>query len=141
MDRAFQQTLRHSPIHWPYHIPCGFCPRAVPHRRNLPMQPATSLDEVIAQMRAILTRCIATCDVLGYFPALYTRVTLAVRDAIARGDFQDGPRMERLDVVFANRFLSAYDDYRNGLGTALVWRQAFDTANVSRHNILQQLLI
>lgn len=51
---------------------------------------------------------------LGYFAALYNRVTMAVRDGIHAGAFDDTERMARLDVVFANRSIAAYEQFRGG---------------------------
>ncbi len=55
---------------------------------------------------------------LGYFAALYRRVTSAVRDGISNGSFQNGPLMERLDVVFASRYLDAWLRIRGGTQAA-----------------------
>ena len=51
---------------------------------------------------------------MGYFPALYRMVTIRVKEGIERGDFEDGPRMEKLDVVFAGRYLDAYSAWMAG---------------------------
>ena len=83
---------------------------------------------MIGRLDAIINGCIATGDRLGYFPALYNRVTIAVRDAIRHGQFQNGPRMERLDVTFANRYITAYDEYRDGQRPTSAWLQAFEAA-------------
>src|SRR5258705_13901399 len=81
--------------------------------------PARSIDEVISRLdaiigRAIIERAIVERDRLGFFAVLYRTVTAAVRDGIAAGRFEDGPRMERLDIVFANRYLQAFDLHRRG---------------------------
>jgi hypothetical protein len=102
---------------------------------------ATTIDEVITRLDAILQKSIAAKDRRGYFAALYNRVTLAVRDGIAAGDFEDGPRMERLDVIFANRYLDAYDAYQRGEPTTLAWKRAFDAALHSDIFVLQHLLV
>ncbi len=105
------------------------------------MPTAKTLNEVIANLEGIIADCRVTRDRLGYFPALYCRVTFAVRDAIARGEFQDGPRMERLAVTFANRYLAAFDGYRAGQRPTAAWLQAFAAGNHENHIILQHLLI
>ena len=101
---------------------------------------AQTIDEVIARLETIISDCVARKDRMGYFPALYNRVTIGIRDAIRQGKFQDGPRMERVDVVFANRFLTAYDEFCNGQRPTAAWKQAFDATKNEQHIILQDLL-
>jgi len=103
--------------------------------------PARTIEEVIAHLEVIIERSIATGDRLGYFAALYNRVTQAVREGIRKGEFQDGPRMERLDVDFANRYLTAHELYRAGKKPTRAWQQAFDAARNGHHVVLQQLLV
>ena len=99
-----------------------------------------TIDGVIARLEAIIRDCTARGDRLGYFAALYNRVTQAVREGIARGEFQDGPRMERLDVTFAGRYLAAYDLYRAGEVPSRSWLRAFEAALDPRPIVLQHLL-
>jgi len=104
---------------------------------------AATIDEVIASLDAILERSLATHDRRGYFAALYNRVTMSVRDGIQKGEFDDGARMERLDVVFANRYLDAYAKYERGEPVSTVWKRAFDAAVHGRDGLLviQHLLV
>ncbi len=102
---------------------------------------AKTIDEVIARLEGIIEECIATRSRLGYFAALYNRVTLAVREGIQKGEFDDGPRMERLDVTFANRYLTAYEQYRAGELPSRSWLKAFEAAENPDLVVLQHLLI
>ena len=104
-------------------------------------RPATTLDEVIAQLDAVIARSRRDNSRLGYFACLYRSVTVRVRDGIADGRFQDGPRMARLDVMFANRYLAALDAYQNGRPHSRSWKAAFDAATGSSLLILQHLLL
>ncbi|HEU4561163.1 MAG TPA: DUF5995 family protein [Longimicrobium sp.] len=101
----------------------------------------TTIDGVIERLEFIIKDSIARQDRLGYFAALYNRVTLAVRDGIKAGQFQDGPRMEKLDVIFANRYLAAYDAYRSGELPCVSWFKAFNAALSTEHIVLQHLLV
>lgn len=65
------------------------------------------LDSIIEQSRRERSRA-------GYFALLYRGVTVRVRDGIRNGRFDDGDRMERLDVRFARRYFDAYDAYSRG---------------------------
>jgi hypothetical protein len=102
---------------------------------------ATTIDEVLARLDGIIEQSIATHDRRGYFAAVYYRVTSAVKAGIAAGEFEDGPRMERLDVTFANRYLAAYDAYERGEPTTLAWKRVFDAALHADLFVLQHLLL
>ena len=103
--------------------------------------PARSIDEVIARLDAVIDQALVDGDRLGFFAVLYRTVTVAVKEGIAAGRFEDGPRMERLDVVFANRYLHALDRYRRGRPTTGCWRAAFDAGSSRRAVIMQHLLL
>jgi hypothetical protein len=107
----------------------------------MPTQPLPrTIDEVVARLEEIIRDCIARGDRAGYFAALYHRVTVAVRDGIRRGEFDDGGRMERLDVLFANRYLAAYDLFRAGELPTRSWLRAFCAEDDGRLIVLQHLL-
>ena len=78
---------------------------------------------------------------LGYFAALYKRMTMAVRDGIRSGVFQDAARMEALDVAFANRYLDTRTQYFAGELHGQSWLQSYEAATTDRYTILQHLLI
>ena len=66
-----------------------------------------SIDQVIAALNSIILDTEVNNSVLGYFAVLYKKVTIKVKEGIAEGFFDDGPRMEALDVVFAKRYIEA----------------------------------
>lgn len=103
--------------------------------------PASSIDEVIARLDVIVERAIIERDRLGFFAVLYRTVTVAVKQGIAAGRFEDGTRMRRLDVVFANRYLEAFDANRNGGTPTASWRVAFAAGSSRRAVIMQHLLL
>lgn len=100
----------------------------------------TTIDEVLQALDAIIDRARGDESRLGYFAGLYRRVTRAVKDGIAGGRFQNGPRMERLDVVFASRYLDAFASWRNGQPASRSWLLAFETASDRGPLVLQHLL-
>lgn len=102
--------------------------------------PASTIDEVIDELTAIIEWSRKEHSRLGYFAALYRTVTVEVKKGIQAGRFQDGPRMEKLDVAFANRYLDALRLYRAGQPTTECWQIAFDAASTWRPLILQHLL-
>jgi hypothetical protein len=101
----------------------------------------TSVDGVIASLDTIVTESITSGSRLGYFAALYKRMTMAIRDGIASGKFQDNARMERLDVAFATRYLVTRDQWLAGELHGQSWLQAYNATNSSQYTVLQQLLI
>ena len=74
--------------------------------------PETTIQDVIDDLTEILAECRQKNSPLGFFASLYRRVTIRVRDGIARGEFEDNARMEMLDVIFAKRYIDAYRAYR-----------------------------
>ena len=102
---------------------------------------AQDIDQVLAMLAGIVARARDANSPLGYFPALYRQMTLAVKEGIARGFFDDGPRMQRLDTVFANRYLAAYQTFLAGGQPASCWDLAFRATRSDRLIILQDLLV
>ncbi len=102
--------------------------------------PVNTIDDVLSTMDGIIQRAWDENSRMGYFAALYRRVTRAVRDGVTNGSFQNGPLMERLDVVFASRYLDALAAYQAGTKLSRSWKVAFDACNEDSRLILQHLL-
>lgn len=102
---------------------------------------ATTVDEVLAQLQQTITDCENRNDRAGYFASLYYKVTDQVRQGIANNDFEDGARMERLDVLFANRYLDALDSWRNDRPLTRSWQVALDATRQTSLLTLQHLLL
>lgn len=101
-----------------------------------------TIDDIIDQMNHVIDRCTREKSKLGYFAVLYRDVTVQVRNKIREGNyFEDNERMERLDVVFANRYLNAIHEYWNEDKPSKSWMVAFDTSKSSSPMILQHLLL
>ena len=103
--------------------------------------PASTIDEVLSELERIIADCERSGDRAGYFAALYYKVTSRVRDGIAANEFADGPRMERLDVLFASRYLQALDQWKKGLPVTGSWKTALDATKGSSYLVLQHLLL
>ncbi len=101
----------------------------------------TTIDEVIESLEDIIQKEKKCHSPLGYFTALYQEVTIRVKEGISNGVFEDGPRMEHLDVTFALRYLDAYQAYHQGLPCSLSWVRAFDASKDSSLIVLQHLLL
>lgn len=104
-------------------------------------QPASTIDEVIERLDVIINDSIQTKNRAGYFAALYRRVTAAVKEKIAEGYFDDNPRMEKLDVIFANRYLEAHHAWTNNQPCSKSWQLAFDACAQWRPIVIQHLFV
>ncbi|MEK7830378.1 MAG: DUF5995 family protein, partial [Acidobacteriota bacterium] len=102
---------------------------------------ANTIDEVIAQLTGIIEGSRRQPSRLGYFAALYRKVTVRVKEGIQQGRFQNGERMQRLDVNFANRYLTAYDLHKQNQQPTESWKVSFEAAAEWRPLILQHLLV
>ncbi len=102
---------------------------------------AADIDEVIHHLTAIINTAHKENSRLGFFAALYRRVTQEVKYGIKKGQFEDGVRMELLDVAFANRYLAAYNAYREGQPLSESWRISFLAAQKWPPIMLQHLLL
>ena len=104
------------------------------------MQPAQSISEVISNLDKIIDLSIAAKSRMGYFACLYRKMTVAVRKGIDDGFFADGHRMEKLDVIFANRYINAYYGRSKNLSITSSWKSSFD-ASLQPYTVIQHLLL
>ena len=102
---------------------------------------AKNIDEVIGLLEGIIEESKVANSTLGYFAALYQKVTIAVKEKLHTNYFDDDARMEKLDVVFANRYLLAYSNYKQGKVVTESWKVAFELAESHKLIVLQHLLL
>ncbi len=105
------------------------------------MEPIHTIDQVITHLDAIILKSQDDNNPLGYFAALYRKVTIKVKEGIANNRFDNGPRMERLDVIFASRYLDAYYAYQKQEPITQSWQEAFNLSTNYWPIVLQHLLI
>jgi len=104
------------------------------------MNVPTTIEEVIAHLDTIITTEIAANSTLAYFPVLYKKVTERIKLGIQNKEFEDNPRMERLDVLFASRYIEAYEQWKAGQTPTDSWQVAFGTAK-NKIIVMQHLLL
>jgi hypothetical protein len=102
--------------------------------------PVQTIDDVVSALDTIVQQSYDNASRLGYFAALYRRVTRAVRDGLASGSFSNGPLLEQLDVIFASRYLDALATFQSGGSPTRSWAVAFRGCDDADLLILQQLL-
>lgn len=101
----------------------------------------TSIDEVIKVLDEIIVDAEKSNSTMGYFAALYRKVTIKVKEGIENNFFENGPRMEKLDVVFALRYIEAYSAWKNNSACTVAWKYTFDHASQKQFIVLQHLLL
>ena len=99
------------------------------------------IDAVIDQLDQIIDLQHQLGHRQGYFPALYRRVTIEVKNGVNNGVFEDPARMERFDVLFANRYVEAFENRSRGEPTTRAWTVAFDATENWWPIVLQHLLL
>ena len=99
-----------------------------------------TIEEIIDSLEQIIQTSKETENPLGYFAALYQKVTITIKDKLGTDYFDDDARMEKLDVTFASRYLKAYTDYREGKPISKSWEVAFVAGKDERYIVLQHLL-
>ena len=102
---------------------------------------AHTIGQVIELLDEIIEKEIQQNSKLAFFPILYKKVTEAVKDGIEKEEFEDNDRMEKLDVVFANRYLEAYTQFKARKHCTACWKVAFDQGHKFWPITLQHLLL
>ena len=108
-----------------------------------PIPTVTAIDGVVQAIDSIIDRSISVSSRLGYFAALYKRITIAIGAAVLQGKFEDAQRMQRFDVIFATRYFDALNGYFHPDQFAKPtrsWRLTFDAASRPEPIILQHML-
>jgi len=115
----------------------------IPVTKNdlLSLKLPVTIDEVILQLEKIIAYCEINNSCAGYFAVLYHKVTRKVKECIADKSFEDGIRMEKLDVIFATRYLSAFYSWLDDKPTSQSWKVAFDAYADNSALVMQHLLL
>lgn len=100
-----------------------------------------TIQQVLTELDYIINDAIQTANPKGYFAALYRTVTAAVQKGIQAKAFEDNERMEKLDVVFANRYLFAYNAYFHQQECTKAWKIAFDETKNNQLLVLHHLFL
>jgi len=100
-----------------------------------------TIDRVVEVLDNIILETEINKSPLGYFAVLYRKVTIKVKEGIATNFFDDGPRMEILDVVFAKRYIEAYYAYQKNESVTTSWLKTFELSTKYWPIVLQHLLM
>lgn len=102
---------------------------------------AATIDEVIQLLDEIIEISKLEQSAIGLFTMLYREVTVRIKEGIENGSFQNGERMEKLDVIFANRYLKAYYQYKAKEKPSECWEFSFQQAETFWPIVVQHLLL
>jgi hypothetical protein len=100
-----------------------------------------TIEDVLAVLDSVIARALERGSRVGYFAAIYRKATSKIAEGISSGFFDDGERMARFDVAFANRYLGALHGYEAGGEATRAWELAFRATATKRPIILQHLLL
>lgn len=119
-------------------------PTAVPTGPLDAIGTVTDYAELVPTFDRIIRWAIDAQTPIGYFAVIYRQATVAIREAIENGEFEDPMRMRKFQLVFAQRYFDALDLY-NGHAPVFaprghVWQQCFDDSGLDKPIIFQHLL-
>jgi hypothetical protein len=106
-----------------------------------PHPDVSCVDDEIRHLQALRTQF--GCDHRAVFATTYLHVTEETARTIRQGPerFDDPSYLEIEDVLFADYYFRAVDDYLHGRPVAPAWKIAFDSAASGQTNAAQDLLL
>jgi hypothetical protein len=102
--------------------------------------PCNSILEVLRELDTIIEDCTRQNDPRAIFAYVYRRTTAQIKIGILNHAFENPGRMEQMDVTFANRYLIAYQDYKEGKPVSSCWKTAFDPSQ-GPLSIIQHIML
>ncbi|MCD0454017.1 DUF5995 family protein [Chryseobacterium sp. LC2016-27] len=100
-----------------------------------------TIEEVLKKLDEIILWSKANQSPVGYFACTYRIMTAQVLKGIQKKKFEDNPRMTLLDIAFATRYLSAWENYSKGKKCTNSWYLAFEAAKNKDVLILQHIFL
>ncbi|WP_347219952.1 DUF5995 family protein [Chryseobacterium sp.] len=100
-----------------------------------------TIEEVLKELDKIIIWCKENKSPAGYFACTYRIMTAQVLKGIQQKKFEDNPRMILLDLAFAQRYIEAWENYRNGKKCSNSWYIAFEATKNKDFLILQHIFL
>ncbi len=100
-----------------------------------------TIEEVLSKLDEIIIWSKENQSPIGYFASTYRIMTAQVLKGIQSKKFEDNSRMTTLDIAFANRYLQAWENYRNKKRCTNSWFIAFEAAKNKNLLILQHIFL
>lgn len=99
-----------------------------------------TIKEVLETLDLIIDETVNDNNKLGIFAYVYRRTTAKIEEAINNKRFEDNARMEKMDVIFANFYIQAYFDFKEGKPVSHAWEASFNARN-KKISIVQHLML
>lgn len=101
----------------------------------------TTFDSAAEELQKLIDWAKEAEHRIGYFAAVYKRVTLALKKAAEADQFEDAARMSRLAGLFATRYLTAVNAYfrPDEFTLSESWRASFDQLHNPQPVIVQHI--
>jgi len=100
-----------------------------------------TIEEVLKKLDDIIIWCKENKSPAGYFACTYRIMTAQVLKGIQQKKFEDNPRMTKLDIAFASRYLDAWENYSKGKKCTNSWYMAFEATKNKDLLILQHIFL
>ncbi|MDF2934313.1 MAG: hypothetical protein K0R36_3644 [Chryseobacterium sp.] len=100
-----------------------------------------TIEEVLKKLDEIIIWSKENQSPVGYFACTYRIMTAQVLKGIQQKKFEDNARMTLLDLAFANRYLEAWEKYRQGKKCTNAWYLAFEATKNKDLLILQHIFL
>lgn len=100
-----------------------------------------TIEEVLKKLDEIIIWCKENKSPAGYFACTYRIMTAQVLKGIQQKKFEDNPRMTKLDIAFASRYLDAWENYSKGKKCTNSWYMAFEATKNKDLLILQHIFL
>lgn len=111
---------------------------APPRIAASPQRPS---EHELPALRELISWSRANGSAVGYFAALYYHTGRAVDEGLERGMFATPELLARVNDVFFDRYLTAFDAFRKGVPTSSSWEASFGAAGNQQLTVLQHLLL
>jgi hypothetical protein len=100
-----------------------------------------SIEDVLMSLDQIIQQETDKQSGMAYFAILYRHMTARVLRGVQTGQFENGERMVKLDLLFAQRYIDAYQAYVKKSPLTQSWQIAFDACSLNKPIVLQHLLL
>lgn len=100
-----------------------------------------TIEEVLDKLDEIIQWSMENKSPAGYFACTYRATTAQVLRNVELKKFEDNPRMVKMDVAFAERYLDAWEAYKKGKKITKSWKIAFDACTNENLLILQHIFL
>lgn len=100
-----------------------------------------TIEEVLGKLDEIIIWSKENKSPLGYFACTYRATTEQVLRYVQLKKFEDNPRMVRMDVQFALRYIDAWEAYQSGRKCTNSWYLAFEATKNDKLLILHHIFL